>query len=159
MKRWLLGLAMAALVAPAADAADERKFDATALEYNINNSPQITGKKFTSKVTVFEQGMVRVVEIKNFISGKSAPDVLVKIASSSDSVGSVIYNDKMEVIAEYPRGVYVNSNLSTFKGGDDKRRLSGSWYTGADQMLSDFMITDETGTVLYKETVIYTLKR
>lgn len=158
MKRWLIGAVLAAVLAVQPARADEKKFEATAFEYNVNNSPQITTKKFVSRISIFEQQVVKIVEIKNFISQKSSPDVVVKIAASSDSVASIIYNEKMEVIAEYPRGTQVNSNLAVFKGGDAKRRLSGSWYIDPDYLMSDFSIMDEAGTLLYKETVIYTSK-
>lgn len=152
-----LFLAAAILFAPAAYAG-ERAFDATSIEYNINASPQIHSRKFSCKLDYFQEGIVKIVQIKNFINKKSDPDVIVKIVSSNDSAASILYNSKMEVITEYPRGQFVNENLFTFTGGDDKRKIAGSWFVDPDYLMSDFTMRDERGALLYKETVIYTAK-
>lgn len=138
--------------------AEERAFEATSFEYNINASPQISSRKFKCTVDYFREGFVKIIQIKNFISKKSDPDVIVKIVSSNNSAASMLYNGKMEIMTEYPRGTFVNENLFTFTGGDDNRRITGSWFTDPDYMMSDFAMRDGKGVLLYKETVIYTPK-
>ena len=145
------------LCAPAAYAG-ERAFEATSFEYNVNASPQISSRKFGCKVDYFKEGFVKIVQIKNFINKKSDPDVIVKIVSSNDSAASMLYNSKMEIVTEYPRGKFVNENLFTFTGGDNNRQIAGSWFTDPDFLMSDFTMRDDKGVLLYKETVIYTAK-
>lgn len=150
----LIGLSLSA---PAVHAG-ERVFEATSFEYNINASPQISSRKFKCTVDYFQEGFVKVVQIKNYLSKKSDPDVIVKIVSSNNSAASMLYNSKMEVMTEYPRGIFVNENLFTFTGGDDNRKITGSWFTDPEYLMSDFAMRDAKGTLLYKETVIYTPK-
>ncbi len=138
--------------------AGERPFQATAFEYNVNASPQISSRTFNCKINFFVEGIVKVIEIKSFLSKRSDPDVIVKVVSSNDTAASMIYNKDMEPIASYPRGQYVNDNLMLFTGGDEKRQVTGSWYTDPDYLMSDFAIRDANGALLYKETVIYTAK-
>lgn len=138
--------------------AGERAFEATSFEYNVNASPQINSRKFRCTVDYFQEGFVKVVQIKNFMGKKSDPDVIVKIVSSNDSAASMLYNGKMEIMTEYPRGIFVNENLFTFTGGDDNRKITGSWFTDPDYLMSDFAMHDGKGVLLYKETVIYTPK-
>lgn len=159
MNRSMMMLLLAGLFfsTPAVYAA-ERAFEATSFEYNVNASPQISSRKFRCTVDYFQEGFVKVVQIKNFISKKSDPDVIVKIVSSNDSAASMLYNGKMEIMTEYPRGRFVNENLFTFTGGDDNRKITGSWFTDPDYLMSDFVMRDVKGVLLYKETVIYTAK-
>lgn len=148
----------AALLMAACASGGAHPFEATAYEYNINASPQVKSRKFGCSVKKFEEGVVRVIEIRNFISQKAEPDVTVKIVTSNDTAASIIYNAKMEKIAEYPRGQYVNENLMLFTGGDGQRKITGKWFTDSNCLMSDFTISDEKGVLLYKETVIYTAK-
>ncbi len=159
MNRSILPLFLVALflAAPAVNAG-ERAFDAISFEYNINASPQISSRKFGCKVDYFQEGFVKIVQIKNFINKKSDPDIIVKIVSSNDSAASMLYNSKMEIVSEYPRGKFVNENLFTFTGGDTNRQITGSWFTDPDYLMSDFSMRDGNGVLLYKETVIYTPK-
>lgn len=135
-----------------------KAFRATAYEYNISASPQVHSSSFDCSVKFVEQGLVKVIEVRNFLKGSAAPDVIVRIVASANSVGSVIYNAKGEAVAEYPNGELVNGNLFIFKAGTEKRKVSGRWYVDLDYLMSDFTITDDLGTELYKETVIYQAK-
>lgn len=160
IRAFLSAVVCAAALLPAAARADDgRQFEAIAYEYNVNASPQIHSSRFDCKVNVLEQGTVKVVELRSFITAKPDPDVVIRIISSNESVASQIYNARMEQIAEYPKGQMVNENLFIFKSGDEKRKVSGMWYLDPDYMMSDFSITDANGVQLYKETVIYTAKK
>lgn len=138
--------------------AKARDFGAVAMEYNVNANPQIISKKFKSRVSVFEQDAVKVIEIKNFTSKKRKPDVVVKIVRSGIDVASALYNGKMEALAEYPNGKIVNKNLYTFIKTNGKRTIRASWFISKDYMMSDSYMTDENDRLLYKETVIYRAK-
>ncbi len=160
MRTMLAALVFAAtLFTSVAHAESDRAFEAVSHEYNVNASPQISSRKFNCTVRSMDQGLVRVVEIRSYITAKSQPDVLIRIVSSNNSVASQIYNGKMEMIAEYTNAEMVNSNLFTFKSGDDKRKVNGRWYMDPDYMMSDFTIADAGGNQLYKETVIYSAKK
>lgn len=159
MNRSIWVLLLAALILPVPTVyAGERAYDALSFEYNINSSPQIHSRKFACKVDYFQEGFVKIIQIKNFINKKSDPDVIVKIVSSNNSVATMLYNGKMEIVTEYPRGQFVNENLFTFTGGDTNRQITGSWFTDPDYLMSDFAMRDANGVLLYKETVIYTPK-
>ncbi len=159
MNRRIATLLFAAFILSTAAAyAGERAFDADSFEYNVNASPQIHSRRFTCKVDYFQDGFVKVVQIKNFINKKSDPDVIVKIVSSNNNVASMLYNSKMELVTEYPRGKFVNENLFTFAGGDANRQITGSWFIDPDYLMSDFSMRDASGALLYKETVVYTAK-
>lgn len=142
-------------VASAAFAEKERIFDATAFEYNVAAKSAITSKTFTSHVTVFEQGSIKIVQLKNFINNKNNHDVLLKIVISGNSVGSIVYNSKMEIIAEYSKGKIENEYLYLFSAKNKKNTIKGSWYIEDDFIMSDFSIVNESGAIIYKETVIY----
>lgn len=136
----------------------ERDFKATAYEYNINASPQINSRIFRSRIRIMEQGQVKVLTIKNFVKNKGKPDSTVKVAISLTSAGSVIYNDKMQVVAEYPKGKIINENLLVFEQKSGVRNIIGRWFIDDDFMMSDFTMTGENGLVLLKEVVIYRAK-
>ncbi len=151
-------LFIALILSAAAAYAGERAFDAASFEYNVNASPQINSRKFSCRVDYFQEGFVKVIQIKNFINKKSDPDVIVKIVSTNNSAASMLYNGKMEIVTEYPRGKFVNENLFTFTGGDANRQITGSWFVDPDYLMSDFAMRDANGVLLYKETVVYTAK-
>lgn len=135
--------------------AKAREFSAVVMEYNVNANPSVSSKKFKSRVSVFEQDAVKIIEIKNFIRKKRKPDAIVKIVRSGADVASAVYNSKMEVVAEYPSGKIVSKNLYTFSQPNSKRTIRASWFIGEDYLMSDSYMTDENGVLLYKETVIY----
>ncbi len=136
-------------------AAKARSFNTVVVEYNVNANPQISSKKFRSRVSVFEQDAVKIIEIKNFIRKKRAPDGIVKIVRSGTDVASAVYNGKMEVRVEYPKGKIVGKNLYTFIQTNGNRTIRASWFISEDYIMSDSYMTDENDTLLYKETVIY----
>jgi len=151
-------LAGALLAHTPAFGAKARDFSAMVMEYNVNANPQVSSKKFKSRVSVFEQDAVKIIEIKNFIRKKREPDGIVKIVRSGTDIASVVYNGKMEVMAEYPSGKIVSKNLYTFSRTNGKRTIRASWFIDEDYMMSDSYMTDENDTLLYKETVIYRAK-
>ncbi|GMT41595.1 MAG: hypothetical protein IEMM0002_0006 [bacterium] len=144
------------VTSPGADASRKnRVFEATAYEYNVKATPPVRLRRFRSLVSVFSQDQVVVIEIKNFVRKKAAPDVTVKIVRTGVDVASVVVNDKMQTVAEYTRGTMVNSNLYKFTKSSGKRTITGRWFIETDYMMSDFTLIDQNGALLYKETVIY----
>lgn len=151
-------LALLLILHTPAFGAKARNFSAVVMEYNVNANPQVSSRKFKSQVAVFGQDAVKIIEIKNFIMKRKEPDGIVRIVRSGMDVASVVYNDKMETLAEYPKGKIVSKNLYTFSQTSGKRTVHASWFIGEDYMMSDSYMTDEKGTLLYKETVIYSAK-
>ena len=135
-----------------------KKFEAVGVEYNVNSDPQIKGSRFKSRVGLFSDGAVRVVQIDNFISGKRKPDIHIKVAISSNSAGSIIYNSDMNPIAEYSGGKNISENLITFSQETEGRTLRGEWFIEDDYLMSDFSLVNSEGILLYRETVIYRAK-
>ncbi len=154
----IVAVAAVLLPPPSALAQKERSFEARRIEYNVNASPRMSFKKFKSRISVQERGGVKVVTLKNFVSKKSKPDVTIKIALSSGTVASQIFNSEGKIIMEYPKGEYVNKNLYVFRRSLDKRETVGSWFISDDYLMSDFSMRDQNGFLLFKETVIYNLK-
>ena len=147
------------LAARPAFAAGERDFTATAFQYDTGLQNPMVSKRFDCRIKTFEQGSVRKTTISSFVSGKPTPDVTIDIISSNNSVANIIYNSKMEPVAQYPRGEALGPNLFLFKGGDEKRKEEGRWYMDQDYLMSDFSIADAKGAIIYKETVIYQAKK
>ncbi len=154
----LLALAAVLFTPPPALAKKERNFEARRIEYNINSSPRVSFNKFKSRISVLERGNVKVVTLRNFVSKKSKPDVTIKIALSAGSVGSQIFNSEGKLIQEYATGEYVNKNLYVFRQSFDKSKTVGSWFISDDRLMSDFSMRDKNGVLLFKETVIYSVK-
>ncbi len=142
----------------AARAGNEKDFTAFSFQYDTSLQNPVVSKRFDCKIKTAEQGPVRIITISSFVSGKSAPDVIIRVISSENSVANIIYNSKMEVVAQYPKGDMIGPNVFLFKGGDEKRKVEGRWYLDLDYMMSDFSISDPKGAILYKETVIYQAK-
>jgi hypothetical protein len=144
---------------PPAEAAGWRDFEASGIEYNVALNPRLSGRHFKSKVKFFKEGIVRVVEIKNFINGRKKPDINIKIAVSSNSAGSAIYDSEMKLIAEYPAGTIADENLYIFDREVDNTKITGRWFVDDDYLMSDFAIHTEEGVIVYQETVVYRAKK
>lgn len=156
-----LFLAAAVIVATMAApsyGAKERSFNAVSYQYNATTSPQVSYRKFKSRVTITDRGAVKVIEIKNYLSRKSKPDARVTIAISGNDVGSAIYNNKNELLAEYGNGKRVGDSLYVFKQKNGENSIVALWFVDDNYIMSDYTITDSDDTLLYKETVIYTAK-
>jgi len=149
-----ISLAFVLAVRPA-HAGDERAFSAFAFQYDASQQAPVVSKKFDCKIKFAEQGGVRIITISSFMSGKSDPDVTIRVISSNNSVANIVYNSKMEVVAEYPKGEVASPNMFLFKTGDDKRKVEGKWYLDKDSLMSEFTVSDPAGHQIYKETVIY----
>lgn len=134
------------------------EFEAVRFEYNLNAVPEVSQISFKSYVYIFNQGAVKVVQIKNFIKSKSKHDALIKIAISSSSAGIIVYDGEDNTIAEYGKAVIASNNLYTFDEKSGDNQVSGSWFIENDYMMSDFTLRSPKGILLYKETVIYTAK-
>ncbi|MBI3793796.1 MAG: hypothetical protein HY280_03580 [Nitrospinae bacterium] len=159
MKSVVFLLLSAVALAFPAFAGSERDFEATAFQYDAAAADHVTTKKFESRIKIAEQGAVRIITISSYITGKSDPDVIIRVVSSSTSAANMIYNGKMDLIAEYPTGEILNQYLLSFKGGDDKRIVAGKWYMDVDNLMSDFSVSDPNGVLVYKETVVYRAKK
>ncbi len=142
-----------------ARAGNDRDFTAVSFQYDTSLQNPVVSKRFDCKIKFSEQGMVRIITISSFISGKSNPDVIIKVMTNNNSAANIIYNSKMDVIAEYPKGEILNSNILLFKTGDDKRKVDGRWYLDKDYLMSDLTVTDSNGTQVSRETVIYQAKK
>ncbi len=140
--------------------ADEwRNFSAVVIEYTPGKATELKRSSFKSKVSVFEQGAVKVIQIKNFISGKRKHDALIKIAISSNSMGSIIYDSQNKPIAEYGNGKIVSDTHYMFEQELKDGVTVGRWFIEEDYIMSDISYMDKEGNLLYKETVIYIAKR
>ncbi|MBI3582289.1 MAG: hypothetical protein HY098_09505 [Nitrospinae bacterium] len=155
---WFFALFLFFQAGPAG-AGNDRDFTAASFQFDAGAQNPVVSKKFDCKIKTVEQGPVRVITISSFISAKSAPDVIIRVISSESSVANIIYNSKMEVVAEYPKGDLIGPNVFLFKGGDEKRKVEGRWYLDQDYMMSDFSVSDPKGAIIYKETVIYQAKK
>ena len=150
---------VAVLAVSPAESASWREFDASGIEYNATLKPKLSGRHFKSKVKFFKEGTVRVVEIQNFINGERKPDIHIKIAVSSNSAGSAIYDSDMKLIAEYPAGTIADENLYIFDREVDNNKITGRWFIEDDYLMSDFAIHTNGGAVIYQETVVYRAKK
>lgn len=139
-------------------ASKERAFNAVSYQYNVRGSPQVTYRKFKSRISITDRGIVKVIEIKNYISRKSTPDARVTIAISGSDVGSAVYNDKNELLADFGKGIKINNNLYTFSHKDGEKTVSALWFVDDDSIMSDYTISDKDNNLLFKETVIYSAK-
>jgi len=143
----------------AVSAGEWRNFNAEAVEYRLSRQPELTTKKFKSMVMTFNAGEVKVVEVKNFITNKIKHDVLIKIAISYGSVGSMVYDRNGNLIAEYGGGKPVSESRYSFQQKQGENTVFGDWFINDDTLMSDFEIKDKNGLLVYKETVIYTAKK
>ena len=132
-----------------------REFKAVSYQYNVNASPRISTRKFKSRISISKVGSVKVIEIKNYQSRKSKPDARITIAVTGTDVGSAIYNDQNELIAEFGSGKIVNNNFYSFKQKNESQSVTANWFVEQDFIMSDYTLTDKNNTILYKETVIY----
>jgi hypothetical protein len=142
-----------------ARAGNERDFTAAAFQFDTSLQNPVVSKKFDCRIKTAEKGPVRIITISSFVSGKSSPDLTIKVMTNNNSAANIVYNSKMEVIAEYPKGDILNSNVLLFKTGDEKRKVEGRWYLDQDYMMSDFTVSEPKGAIIYKETVIYQAKK
>ena len=133
-----------------------REFRAVSYQYNVNASPRISLRKFKSRVSISKVGSVKVIEIRNYPSRKPKPDAKITIAVSGTDVGSAIYNDQNELIAEFGSGKIVNNNFYSFKQKNESQFVTANWFVEDNFIMSEYTLTDKNNTVLYKETVIYT---
>ena len=154
----LLAAVILAVAAPPSYAAKERSFNAVSYQYNATTSPQISYRKFKSRITISDSGAVKVIEIKNYVTKKSKPDARVTIAVSGIDVGSAIYNDKNELIAEYGKGKRVGNSQYVFRQKDGEHFIVASWFVDDDYIMSDYTVSDSDDIIIYKETVIYSAK-
>jgi len=154
----LITVTLLTSISPLSYAGNWRKFEAVGVEYNVNSTPQVKGSTFKSKVNIFSDGAVRVVQVDNYISGKRDPDIHIKVAISFNSAGSVIYDSEMKPIAEYPNGKIISKNLILFEQELEGRTLKGEWFIEEDYLMSDFSLVSSDGTLLFKETVVYRAK-
>ena len=132
-----------------------REFKAVSYQYNVNASPRISSRKFKSRISISKVGIVKVIEIKNYPSRKQKPDARVTIAVSGTDVGSAIYNDQNELIAEFGSGKKVNNNFYSFTQKNDNQFVTANWFVEQDFIMSEYTLKDKNNTLLYKETVIY----
>jgi hypothetical protein len=155
----LIALLLTVPAVKAVSAGEWRDFNAEAIEYRLNRQPELTMKKFKSMVMSFNAGEVKVVQVKNFITNKKKHDVLIKIAISYGSVGSVVYDSNNNLIAEYGGGKPVSESRYSFQKKNGENTVFGDWFISDDYLVSDFEIKDKNGLLMYKETVIYTAKK
>ncbi len=155
----LLAVLFAGVAVKAASAGEWRDFTADSVEYRLSRQPELTMKKFKSKVMVFNRGEVKVVQIKNYITDKKKHDVLIKIAISYGSVGSMVYDRNNNLVAEYGRGKPVSESRYSFEQKQGENTVFGDWFVSDDDLMSNFEIKDKNGLLLYKETVIYMAKK
>ena len=148
-----------AMAAPPSYGAKGRSFNAVSYQYNTTISPMVSHRKFKSRITFTNRGGVKVIEIKNYVTKKSKPDARVTIAISGKDVGSAIYNNKDQLIAEYGKGLRVGNSLYIFRQKEGENSIVASWFVDDNYIMSDYTITDNQGMLLYKETVIYSAKR
>ena len=160
LNRLLMATAMLiAMAAPASYASKERSFNAVSYQYNVTTSPQVSYRKFKSRVTINNNRGIRVIEIKNYVSKKSKPDGRITIAISGNDVGSAIYNNKNELVAEFGRGKRAGDSLYIFKQKEGENTIVASWFVDEDYIMSDYTITNSGDMLVYKETIIYSAKR
>jgi len=138
--------------------AGPREFSAISYQYNTNSSPQVSYRNFKSRIIFTDSGSVKVIEIKNYVSKKSKPDARVTIAISGNDVGSAIYNDKNELLAEFGKGKKESDSLYVFRQKDAERSIMASWFVDENYIMSDYTISGKDDALLYKETVIYSAK-
>jgi len=159
IKLLLLSALLSAVAAQTASAGEWRDFTADSVEYRLGRQPELTMNKFKSRVMVFDQGEVKVIQIKNYITDKKKHDVLIKIAISYGSVGSMVYDKDNNLVAEYGRGKPVSESRYSFQQKSGENTVFGDWFVSGDDLMSNFEIKDKNGLLLYKETVIYMAKK
>lgn len=149
---------LAALTSVPSYAAKERSFNAVSYQYNATASPNVSYRKFKSRVTFTNSGGMKIIEIKNYVTKKSKPDARITIAVSGSDVGSAIYNNKNELIAEFGSGTRAGDNLYIFRQKEGERSIVASWFVDENYIMSDYAISSSDDVLLYKETVIYSAK-
>ncbi|MFQ5432681.1 MAG: hypothetical protein ACE5EN_09260 [Nitrospinota bacterium] len=147
-----------AAMAPPSHGAKARHFNAILYQYNATTSPQVSYRKFKSRITISDSGSVSVIEIKNYISRKSKPDARVTIAVSGNDAGAAIYNGKNELLAEYGTGKKAGDSLYVFRQKNGERSTVALWFVDDNYIMSDVTISDSDNSLLFKETVIYSAR-